>query len=283
VPWKLVAVAGNANATSAGVVETWMTGLGAASRGRAYMVHTRLPNAAESEATYLASLNSDFASFATTYGAVCAGAADIISSVSGRNYRSTILRAVAPKQNGVSEEVNIAALDVGSLSGVRIRDSLGNPRHHDESINPGLDDAGFLVLRTWDNEAGVYVNRPRLKSAEGSDFSLLPHRLVMELAIEAATSFMRRRLNKPIRVDSATGFINEADAAEIEGGLRAALASVLMAKPKASGHTQTVSRTDNILSTKTLTVTFRVVPLGYPETIELTVGFTNPALAALTA
>lgn len=283
VAWKLVAVAGNANATSAGVVETWMTGLGAESRGRAYLVHTRLPTSGESEATYLSSLNTDFTSFATTYGAVCAGAADIISSVSGRNYRATILRAVAPKQNGVSEEVNIAALDVGSLPGVRIRDSLGNPRHHDESINPGLDDAGFLVLRTWDNEAGVYVNRPRLKSAEGSDFSLIPHRLVMELAVEAATSFMRRRLNKPIRVDSTTGYIAEVDAAEIESGLKATLASVLMAKPKASGHTQTVSRTDNILSTKTLTVTFRVVPLGYPETIELTVGFTNPALAALTA
>lgn len=282
-PWKLVAVAGNANATSAGVIETWMTGLGADSKGRAYLCHTRLPAAAESEATYLSSLSADYTSFASTYGAVCAGAADIISGVSGRNYRATILRSVLPKQTPVSEEVNIAELDVGSLPGCRIRDSLGNMRHHDEAISPGLDDAGFLVLRTWDNEAGVYVNRPRLKCSSGSDFQLIPHRMVMELGIEAVTAFMRRRLSKALRVSPTTGYITEAEAVSIERGIGRVLASVLMAKPKASGHTQTVSRTDNVLSTKTITVTFRIVPFAYPEGIELTVGFTNPALAALTA
>lgn len=282
VAWKIAAIAGNANATSAGVIETWMAGLGADSRGRAYLAHTRLPTAAESEATYLSSLNTDYTAFVSKYGAICAGAADIISSVSGRNYRATILRAVAPMQSSVSEEINIAALDY-PLPGTRIRDTNGNLRHHDEFASPGLDDAGFLVLRTWDREPGVFVNRPRIKSSPTGDFQLLPHRLVMELAIEAATAFLIRRLNKPIRVNATTGFITEADAAEIETGLGAALRSVLLAKPKASSHTQTVSRFDNILSTKTLTVTFRVVPLGYPETIELTVGFLNPALATITA
>jgi hypothetical protein len=44
------------------------------------------------------------------------------------------------------------------------------------------------------------------------------------------------------------------------------------------GPTQ-VSRTDNILSTKTLTVNGFVIPLGYTKFIPVTFKFQNPAIA----
>lgn len=279
--WDLVYVTGATDATSAGVIETWISGLVAAGKYRGYFANTRTPNAGESEATYAAALAADFSSFATTYGTICAGAADIVSSVSGRNYRRPIAHYVAAAHSNISEEANLAALDTeGPAAGVSVRDSLGNPRHHDEAINPGLDDSRFCVLRTWDQEPGVYVNIPRLMSSAGSDFQLMPHRRVMNLALEAATAYMRRRLSKPVRVDAATGYIREVDAAEIDRGLTAAVGGVLLAKPKASSVTGSVSRTDAILSTNTLTANLSVVPLGYPTAINLTVGFTNPALAA---
>ncbi len=46
----------------------------------------------------------------------------------------------------------------------------------------------------------------------------------------------------------------------------------------ASAVTATVSRVDNIITTKTLTVKIRVVPKGYVIGIDASVGFTNPAL-----
>jgi hypothetical protein len=59
--------------------------------------------------------------------------------------------------------------------------------------------------------------------------------------------------------------------------------SVLTAKPKASGIQFSLSRTDNLLSTRTLNGTARVIPLAYPETIQLQVGFLNPALQVVAA
>jgi hypothetical protein len=53
---------------------------------------------------------------------------------------------------------------------------------------------------------------------------------------------------------------------------------VLLQKPKASASLVTISRTDNLLSTKTLTVQATVTPLAYPKLINLNIGFRNPAL-----
>jgi hypothetical protein len=88
-----------------------------------------------------------------------------------------------------------------------------------------------------------------------------------------------RRLNRPVRVDTSTGFILEADAVEIEAGATETLRAALLAKPKASGVQFILSRVDNVLATKTLTGRARVIPLAYPEFIEIEVGFYNPALA----
>jgi hypothetical protein len=186
--------------------------------------------------------------------------------------------AIASLEASAQQHINIADINRGSIRGCSIRDVNGNPDEHDEAINPGLDDARFTTLRTWEGIAGVYVTRPRIFSAAGSDFDIMPKRRVMNLARRATREYLQRRLNQPIRVDRATGFILEEDALEIEAGGRAALASVLASSPKASGWSLVLSRTDNLLSTKTLTVTTRVVPLAYVEFIEESIGFTNPAL-----
>ena len=129
----------------------------------------------------------------------------------------------------------------------------------------------------------MYINRPRLLSNETSDFQIVPYRRVMNLGEAALRSFFIRRLNRPVRVDTATGFILEQDALEIEAGATESLRATLLAKPKASGVQFVLSRVDNILATKTLMGTARILPLAYPEYIQLTIGFYNPALTALAA
>jgi len=243
----------------------------------------RMENIGETPAAYSASLDAAWGASASVYGEVCAAAARTLSSVSGRQYRRPVAFTVAPREQSVSEEINIADTNLGSLPGVSIRDSNGNAVEHDESINGGLDDLRFTVLRTFDELQGVYVNRPRVFSAAGSDFDIFPKRRVMNIAHAALRNYFVRRLSKAVRVDLETGFILESDALEIETGARRAMASALLAKPKASGIQFTLSRTDNILSTKTLTGNARVIPLAYPEKFEIDVGFLNPALQVLAA
>lgn len=278
VTWELVEVVGAIDANAFDTLETKIAALHAAGKERAWIGNTRVPTVGESEATYLAAMNTIFSTKATVRGQLCAGACKLTSSVSGRKYKRPIAFSLAALQAAQSEEINAADINLGSLVGVSIRDVNGNPDEHDESLNPGLDDARFTVLRTWEGEAGVYVNRPRIFSAAGSDYQLLAHRRVMNLGHVALQAYFRRRLNKPILVSAQTGFILEEEALEIESGAVEAMRALLMAKPKASAVTFALSRVDNLLSTKTLTGDARIIPLAYSEFINLTVGFLNPAL-----
>jgi hypothetical protein len=78
-------------------------------------------------------------------------------------------------------------------------------------------------------------------------------------------------------VNKTTGFILELEAQRLELGATNAARDALMTKPDASGVIVVVGRTDNILSTRLLHVSARIVPLAYPDTIGVSIGFLNPA------
>lgn len=276
--WEILHVVGNLDATLFDAVEAKVQAMAALGKDHPWIGSFRMPNAGETEAAYKTAFDTAFSAKSTTYGTVCAGAEDLISSVSGRKYRRHWAFAYAAREASVSEEVNTADVNLGALPG-DIRNDNGNVKHHDESANPGLDDSRACVARTWDDFPGVHVNRPRLLSSETSDFQIMPHRRVMNLGKKALRAYLQRRLNKPIRVDTKTGFILEEEAQEIEAGANAVLRDALLQKPKASGAVFVLSRTDNVLSTKTLTGECRIVPLAYPETVNVDpIAFFNPAL-----
>lgn len=282
IKWDLLCASFDIDAALFDAVET---GFGSGKgRKRMWIGGVRCPTTGETEAAYLTAQNTAFSAKATTRGTLCAGAAEITSGADFRKYRRGIAGAVAARAASVSEEVNIAMVDLGSLPGVSIRDTNGNPKHHDEAVNPGLDDARFTVLRTYDEEQGVYINKARIFSAAGSDFDIMPNRRVMNLVRVVLDAFFTRRLHKPIFVSRKTGRILESSAVEIETAASAAVGAVLDAKPKASGPALDggklyvkVSRTDNLLSTKTLTGQCGIVPLSYPEAIIFEIGFRNPS------
>lgn len=276
--WEICQLAAPLDATLFDQVETKFAGLFNAGKYRSWIGCTRVPTIGEAESAYLTALSGVFASKSTKRGALYAGACKLTSAVSGRKYKRPVSFSTAAREGSVTEEVDIADLNLGSLPGLSIRDANGNADEHDESLNPGLDDARFGTLRTVDGYQGVYVNRPRIFSPDGSDFQLMSHRRVLDLTHGALRAFFLRRLNKPIRLSKATGFILDSEALEIESGALAVMRSILLAKPKASAVQFSLSRTDNILSTKTLTGTARVLPLAYPEFINLDIGFVNPAL-----
>jgi len=281
VNWEQVLIAGPLDDTLKGVVDGLVSGFAASGKYHNWFGNARVPDPGETEAAYLTALNAALTAD-SLHGAVCAGACRYPSGVSGRSHRRPVSFVAAARHSNVDEDVNVADVNLGALNGIIIRDTNGNPDEHDEFINPGLDDAGFMVLRTWDQLEGVYINRPTMFSPAGSDFDLVPHRRVMNLASRTIRPYMVRRLNKSILVDSTTGFILEEEAREIEAGGLGVLQAALLAKPKASAVQFVLSRTDNILSTSTLTGTVRVTPLGYPEFIELDIGFLNPALQTTT-
>ncbi len=270
IDWEICHVVGPLEPADVDAVD-----LKLADKRHSWVGSTRLPVGDESDATYQASLSAAFNDTATVYGELCSGAWEPVDAITGRKYRRPAAFGIASAEGSVSEEIDIADPNRPPLKG-KIRDSAGNPKHHDESINPGLDDARFSVLRTWEDFAGVYPNRPRIFSPAGSDFYLMPHRRLLNLAHITIKAYMTRRLNQPLVVSRKTGYLTEAEALEIESGGNAALATVFGTK-KSSAY-MALNRTDNILSSHKVTGRYRVIPPAYIEEAELEGGFENPAL-----
>lgn len=287
IAWRVCSILGAVTPAAASLIDQKFKGLQSKHKPRYFCANTQLPDfiAGQSEAAYLTAMSTAFADFATTFGSICAGAVQLPSSVSGRLYKEPVNYAAAPFIASVDEDVDVADVNLGAIPGARLSDNNGNPIPglHDESLYPGLDDARFLTLRTWVGLAGVYVNRPRVMSAQGSDFYLVPHRLIMNIGEDALYQYLIRRVNQGVPVNKKTGYILESVALEIEAGGTAAMSSVLLAKPKASDCSFKLSRFDNILATKTLTGEARILPFGYVEEIKVTIGYVNPAMRVLVA
>jgi hypothetical protein len=185
----------------------------------------------------------------------------------------------------VSEEIDVSNPTSPYALAVSIRDVNGNPDEWDESLNPGLGDR-FVTARTHEEIKGVFINNPRILCPEGSDFEFIQHRRVMNVARFALRAFAKRRLSKPIYVSKKTGFILEEEAVEFETNATRAMRTALSIPSsgqggKASDASFKLSRTDNILSNKTLTGDGKVIPLAYPKLIDLGISFANPALQVI--
>lgn len=292
--FEIVAIAGVLDPTTAAAVEAAVGAMRNVDKRHSWIGHVRQqmlvtpgvePGPAETAAEYIASISTAFTNFITKQGGLSAGDGYVISAVTGLEQRRPLSWLYAPITQAVSEEIDVADTNLGALP-FRITDVNGNPQAgcYNETMNPGLSDAGFVTARTFNGGlAGVYVNLPLLKNAAGSDFDIHPMRRVMDLAADAAYLFFVRRLNQPVQVDKLTGKLKESARKAMEAAAQTTLAGVLLAKPKASDVTVVISHADNVLSTKTIHVSIAIVPLGYITTIRITMAFRNPALTVQAA
>jgi hypothetical protein len=278
--WDYLQVVGALTDDDVGAIELVRADMFNRGRDIRWMGGCPLPGPTDTDSDYYDDMVAEFTTN-TTYGSICYGQCRLTSAVDSGKYRRSPLTIVGPFSQYVSEEQDIAQITLGPLLTCTITDDNGNPEDHDEQLNPGADDVGFLTLRTHSNENGVYVNNPRIFSAAGSDYKYIQNRRVVNLALKDARRYLRKRLSSTVRVSRNTGYITELDALEIEKGGNAVLRNTLKAKPKASDAYMVVGRTDNILSTETITVDISIIPLGYAKTINVKIGLVNPALTTV--
>jgi hypothetical protein len=276
VQWEIVLVVGSAiDATNIDTIEA----VRSMPNGKhIWYGNTRVPNDGESEAAYAAAMATLSAAKSSKDASLATAACLLTSAISGRVYRRPASWPAAARQASVMPHINIADVDLGPLPGVSIRDANGMPIEHDESVFPGLDDMRYVTLTTHPRRQGVYVTLPRTFAPTGSDYEILPHRRVINLAREVLYDYLLGILHKPILVSRKTGLILPSVATAIELGGDAALAAVLFAEPMASGAYIKVSRTDNLLSVPRLNGDGKVLPLAYPRWINFGLGFENPAM-----
>jgi hypothetical protein len=270
--WRFVAIVGDAaNASgAAALAATIKTKLDAAATN--YRYARAFMSAQDTDANLI----SGFAAVESDRIAVCAGMAEVSSSISGRLYKRSSLFPIAARAARAPIHEDLGRVASGSLPGV-------SKLHRDERSTPGLDGQRFSTLRTFVGLPGAYITAGRALAAQTSDYQLIQHGFVMDAACRALRTALLRYLNDDVRIDRETGHILEVDAQAIEAEVQGQLEAAIVAPGHASAVEVKVARDENILSTQTLRCTVAVVPLGYARAIEAEVGLKNPALSPVAA
>jgi hypothetical protein len=221
-------------------------------------------------------IKSAFSAVTAVRVGVSVGDVDLISPLTGRRHRRNNAWAYAARLSATKLSSHPGQVDSSDNGG-----PLKNvPAIYSVSSPDDMDANRFVVMRSLIGQTGYFIARGRMLASPGSDFSYVQNRRVMDRACTVARSAMLLYLNKAVRMDKVTGYIDERDAIEIESVLRAKLSAALVSDDEVSSIAVSVSRTDNLLSTSTLNVEVSIVPKGYLETIKVTLGFKNPALQA---
>lgn len=287
--WDFLVVGGVVDATMIIQLDAWAKAIWALGKHKKIMCSIRRPTIGETEAQYYAAcavIRS--AAGSSDYIAVCAGDSYTQSGKSNRSYMRPAHWACAARacSSLVDDSARISLAQVakdghgGALpADVRILDVNKNPIAHDEYQSPGLDDLGFMVLRTFPEPGkdGTYINIPRVFAAVGSDWRVWHYISLRNKAADIIKPYLTDQLEKPIRANSKTGYIYEPDAVTIEEGALDLLNTGLANDVSPGGISFKITRGDNILSTQRLRTKLRMVPLVYFDKADCELGLVNPA------
>lgn len=222
----------------------------------------------ESDAT----LATAFAAVSADRVCVCAGDAELVSPLNGRIQRRNIAWVFTARLGAIKPSESPAYVGRGSLPNVV---SI----YRNEANTPLLNAARFVTARTHRGLAGYYITLGMTMAVAGSDFQRIERCRVMDVACRVVRAAELPFLNGSVRIDPATGFIDERDAQAFEGMVNSQLRAAVVDTGDASSSSVVMNRSQNILSTNIAPVNVRIVPLGTLETIQTNIGFSNPALA----
>jgi hypothetical protein len=237
----------------------------------------------ETEAEWMATLSDDFADFSSDIVTVGAGYIGILDAITGTRYgwRSIAwlgtIRAVQ-----VALQRDLAAVADGPLT-PWLSEGQGAPAVmdgvpatgkfiHDEELVPGLNAQRFMTIRSLVGEIGYFVTNPNVMSGPTSDYDLLQFGRVADAVARTTNTFFTQQLSNDVNLNPTTGRILEVDAKSLEAGNDTACARYKAAKNVSTLQTQ-VSRDDNIIVDRELTVDVKMVPKGYLKEITISIGF----------
>ena len=251
------------------------------------------------ENTWIATIEASHANDSSFRVGVSAGHYNVTSPVDQAQYRRPLSWLAAVRNAGNAIQVDLGRVEDGALAPLTLPNqatwpsAISNPvtggssgtgdgfLYHNEGAVPSLDAARFMTALQYVGLPGFYITDPQLMATPGSDFNELTHGLVIDAACLIWYMYATQKLRSGVRVNKATGFIYETDRQQIQLGGTQALRNVLTPGNVVTDVYVTLSASDPILSTSTLSATVSVIPLGLIEVINTTIQFVNPALQAV--
>jgi len=285
-PWEGAFILGPITATNVANIETSGTALFNAGDPKWFLTDFRRRNVSgETRAQYLTAYQTAFASTPCKFTSI---GYDVVKALSSESvYGSSKWRI--KRQMSVLAALRIMSIRPGKdpahvrlgpmPPAFQIALADGNPDDHDERLFPGVDALrGSSLMSRGPSKPGVYIKNVRIHSAAGSDFEFIQHRRVMNVAERVATEKLELCSGQDVLVNRKTGYILEAEALAIENEVNAALRTALVKPGDVTSARWVCSRSDNLLSTKTLNGELQIIPKAYIKAIVGKASFYNPAL-----
>lgn len=251
--------------------------------------------AAESEATWLSAINAAFSSTVAKRVVACAGGYNMPTAfptaIAGAPiYRRNFAVALGARQVAIAPQRH--AGKAGGTQGGALTQIVRNPTtdptdgfvYHDEYLTPSLDYflpggiGRFATARTRARQPGFFAADPLTLAQQGSDFSLLPRALVMDVACVVAHDALEQFADADLTTNS-NGTLSDSAAKTIWQTVYSALQSAMAAVGMISGFSVAVDQTQNILVTQTLSVTITILGVAYVLQINVTMGYANQLAA----
>lgn len=223
---------------------------------------------------------------------------DRVAAVYGRGRRTTAKPFTGwakPLYNGVAVFTARAAqlglsgdlkrVDSGPL------DEFTELTHNERTASTSLDGTRLTTFKTWRGRQGVYFEQARIKSANGSDFRLWPHRRVMDRACRTVKNEQQGFIGRNPRVNAdasiaaglpgAPGTLFAPDAVSYEKEVDTSLREQLTKPTNADGTPGHVSglrydidRTYNVKTNSKVRSEIRIVSLAYIDFVESELSYT---------
>lgn len=265
--WLRVLVLTHADATILAACHAFATSFHKEGKYPEVITNLRPRGLAEERPDYQAALAAEVAEVQSSEVSPVADQCEVVSALSGRRLRMLAAIPYAARLMLIDDSRDAAEKALGALPNVFLTTAAGERRYHDERRWEGLDALGITTLRTFGGRPispGVYINNPRLLSGAGSDYRYFQLSAILNRIIETAFSLLNERLSARVLLNSE-GKIREDVASTVEEAASAELRTLYSDPGRVSNVRLKLSRTDNVLSTDTISFTVEAQPLAYTK------------------
>lgn len=135
-------------------------------------------------------------------------------------------------------------------------------------------EAGFMFLRTYPSMAGSYFNDSRTLGKPTGDYNTIEAVRTMDKAVRGIRTYLTPELGGNIYIDPETGKMQAHTVSHLETTANRALEDMERAG-ELSGYKVEIDPEQDVLSTSTVEIVIKQVPVGVMRKINVKIGFTK--------
>lgn len=141
-----------------------------------------------------------------------------------------------------------------------------------------IHDKGFITIRKFPTLGGYYFSSDPMAAGSSSDFNKLSRRRVINKASIIAYSTYVEEIGDEVLIKE-NGTLDDGVVKYLEAKIENQINLLMTASREISSVTAYINPAQNVLSTNKTKVVLKIVPVGYNESIDVELGFDNPAIS----